>query len=1855
MKSFRLLIIILIFIALVRTSLTNAQTFVHPGGLHTLADLDRMKARVAEGAHPWIDGWNVLINDAQAQNTYNASPNANMGASRQRADADAHAAYLNALRWYITGDVSYAECAVRICNAWSAAVNVVPSGGDIPGLSGIPVFDFAMAAEILRIYPGWATADFDRFKNMMVTYWYPVCHNFLANHNNACITHYWANWDICNAGALIAIGVLCDNVDIYNEGVEYFKNGGGAGSITNAVFYRHPGNLGQWQESGRDQEHAQLGVGMMGYLCQIAWNQGLDLFGYDNNRLLSGAEYVARTNLMQPVPYSPYNNCDNVNQFWLSINGIGRLDDRPVWELIYNHYVVRKGLSAPNIQAMAQVTRPEHGSLDHFGYGTLTFTLDASASPYPPSPTPDMPLGLEATAGTSRVTLKWDAPIISNVQGYTIMRSTTRGGPYTTLSTSTNNVYNQYTDATVTNGITYYYIIAANNQSGTSAYSSEVSSTPVAAGPSLLKGWTYKDIGNYVNAGSVRYANVGDNTFIVSGSGTDIGGTSDGFGFAYGIVSGDITFTARILSIGGTLKKTGIMIRESLNTDCKAILMKLGDAGWRQSGCGIRSTTGGTMSWTAGNDYTWTPAAWFKIQRAGNTFTASSSGDGITWFTVATGTIDMSNKYYIGLVACSGNTGAFDNTTFDNVIVTTGISAPSAPLGLEGTASNSKKVQLKWRTTTLATTYSVKRAATEGGPYTVLVSGVSDTTYLDSGLTPMTSYYYVVTASNFAGESNNSSEVVISTPMPPLPQAPLHLRANSGNGRVSLSWDPVDEADSYNVKRSETAGGPYTLLMNTNITDYIDKRVTNGVTYYYIVAAANLVGEGALSDEVNAIPNDTTGGIAYWPFNETVGTTANDIWGDLSATLGSGVILTSGAINNGVKLDGTSNGVVTLPNGIVSTLTDFTISSWVKINTLSTWARIFDFGTGTTNYMFLSPSSGTTVRYSIRTSSVAEKAINGTSVLPTGVWAHVAVTQAGSTAILYVNGAEVGRNMTMTLNPSSLGSTTLNRIGISQFASDTKLNGTVDEFRIYNKALSAADVKALFDELAPGKPGNLSVAPTTNEVKLTWDAASGATSYSIKRATVSGGPYTTVASDIEGTTYMDAATSAGGPYYYVVTSRNGSFESVPSNEVSILLTPAVPSGGTALGWSGRIDLSWIPSNGATSYNVKRSTTSGGPYVTVANATGKFYSNIGMDNGTQYYYVLSAVNATGESANSVEFSSVPVNNPSLDVWLHTDVGSTGVQGNAGFNADMFTVYGSGADIWTKADAFQFVYQPFNLSDGAIVARVVTQDNTAAAAKAGVMIRESLMQVDSRVALVDRTPNNVVEYIRRTAANTNAVATTASGMTAPRWVKLVRSSTTNFTAYQSADGINWTMVGSSQNIAMGTNAYIGLAVCANKNTVLNKATFDHINIATSMPVISSLPTVTAIVGVPFAYTIVATNTPYLYTASGLPEGLSFNADNGEISGTPNIAGSFSITLGAINAMGAAAPITFTLDISKGNQTIDFDAIPAKIFGDGDFDAAAIASSGLAVVYSTSDTTVATIVNGMVHIVGAGTCTIYAYQPGDINYKAAEFKSQLLTVNKADQTIAFATLPTVQIGDAGFSPEATASSGLPVIYTSSNILVAFVYNGKIYPLLTGASTITASQAGNKNYNAAVSVKQLLTVTKRAQKITFPAFTTMKVGGPNFSPGATASSGYPVTYTSSNTKVAIIVGNKIRLVGTGTSTITAYQPGSFIYSAATPVSRDLVVVKKKYGTTMDEVVLDQLTLKVFPNPVKDVLNLEVNNSVSNAPTVYLYNETGLMVISGKLGNTKESFDVSRLPSGIYFLKLIDGDQIINLKIVKQ
>lgn len=186
--------------------------FVHPGGVHTLDDLNRMKEKVNAQISPWVDAYNLLINNSKAQNYYKASPAVNVGGTvRQQAARDATAAYYNMLRWYISGDASYANCAIGILNAWSSKVNAVVSGE----LFQIPVMMFVQAAELARGYPGWAAVDIQRFRSMCLNYFYPACHDFLVNDKCA----GWASWGMPAVCSVLYIGIFCDDQAKFDEAV----------------------------------------------------------------------------------------------------------------------------------------------------------------------------------------------------------------------------------------------------------------------------------------------------------------------------------------------------------------------------------------------------------------------------------------------------------------------------------------------------------------------------------------------------------------------------------------------------------------------------------------------------------------------------------------------------------------------------------------------------------------------------------------------------------------------------------------------------------------------------------------------------------------------------------------------------------------------------------------------------------------------------------------------------------------------------------------------------------------------------------------------------------------------------------------------------------------------------------------------------------------------------------------------------------------------------------------------------------------------------------------------------------------------------------------------------------------------------------------------------------------------------------------------------------------------------------------------------------------------------------------------------------------------------------------------------
>lgn len=281
-----------------------AATFSHPGLLATEADLSRATTKIDAGLDPWLSSFYELGNSTYAQADYattNAVAAVYRGSDGVNSDNsavlwhDAAAAFALALRWKLTGNESYAATSAAILTAWGNTLTTI--GGDMDAYlaAGLQGHELANAAELLRDYQPFMDDGWDGFTAMMNTVFLPMNLAFLNHELPAehVWTHYFANWELSNMASAMAIAVLTENTTTWDFVVEYFKSGGGNGCINLAVsnLVEEPGTgtiLGQGQESGRDQGHSAMDQQMLGIVGQQAWNQGVDLYGYNNSRILQG-------------------------------------------------------------------------------------------------------------------------------------------------------------------------------------------------------------------------------------------------------------------------------------------------------------------------------------------------------------------------------------------------------------------------------------------------------------------------------------------------------------------------------------------------------------------------------------------------------------------------------------------------------------------------------------------------------------------------------------------------------------------------------------------------------------------------------------------------------------------------------------------------------------------------------------------------------------------------------------------------------------------------------------------------------------------------------------------------------------------------------------------------------------------------------------------------------------------------------------------------------------------------------------------------------------------------------------------------------------------------------------------------------------------------------------------------------------------------------------------------------------------------------------------------------------------------------------------------------------------------------
>lgn len=224
----------------------KAQSFVHPGILHSREDLERMKAAVANKEEPIFSGYRLFIQNPASLYFYKMqgplkTVGRNPTVGQATYDNDANAAHQNAVMWAITGEKAYADKAIEIVNAWSSTLRSI-TGRDAVLMAGLGPFKMANAAEILRYTnAGWKEKDIRQTERHFQEVIYPVLKDFAPFANG--------NWDAAAIKTMMAIAVFCNDRSMFERALQYYVNGHGNGRLTYYIINEE----GQIQESGRDQ------------------------------------------------------------------------------------------------------------------------------------------------------------------------------------------------------------------------------------------------------------------------------------------------------------------------------------------------------------------------------------------------------------------------------------------------------------------------------------------------------------------------------------------------------------------------------------------------------------------------------------------------------------------------------------------------------------------------------------------------------------------------------------------------------------------------------------------------------------------------------------------------------------------------------------------------------------------------------------------------------------------------------------------------------------------------------------------------------------------------------------------------------------------------------------------------------------------------------------------------------------------------------------------------------------------------------------------------------------------------------------------------------------------------------------------------------------------------------------------------------------------------------------------------------------------------------------------------------------------------------------------------------------------
>jgi outer membrane protein assembly factor BamB len=1011
---------------------------------------------------------------------------------------------------------------------------------------------------------------------------------------------------------------------------------------------------------------------------------------------------------------------------------------------------------------------------------------------------------------------------------------------------------NTYTTFTSTDGVTWSALVGSSETFGaggsmvagmvvnsnggglaTDTFDTVSLANSAAPPPSLCPtGWTCQDIGFPTPAAGSQYV-VGSNLSVQAG-GSDIWGTFDAFRLLSQPLAADGTISVRVDSQtnSSTWAKAGVMIRATNDPGSPYF------AAFVTPGNGIavqwRGTQAGASSQVA---IAGTVPAWLEVARSGGTLTAYTSADGVTWTAVpgASVSLTMTGSLLAGLAVTSHNGGQMGAATFDTATLTNSAQIPPGACPTSWSCADIGNVGIAGAQALTTGTWTVqggggdiwdvadsfhfvwKSLATDGGLSARVISQTNTSVWAKAGVMlrastdPGSPYYAAfVTPSNGVAVQYRSALAGLSTQLVVSGTAPTYLEVTRTGGSYSAYTSPD--------------GVTWTLVPGSTINLGLTGTVLAGL----------------------AVTSHTWGVLSTGTFDTVALSQISSAWqdGDIGAPALAGSASSSGGVitinAGGTDIYGTSD---QLNYAYQSTTGDTTLLARVATQTnTSSWAKAGVMLRATTNpgspyyAAFVTPGNGVSVQWR-KTLGATTSQAKTTGTVPV----YLKVTRTGSTLTAYtspdgstwtaVPGSTQTFSMPTTLlaglaatshNAAKLGTATFDSVSLT--SSTTPPNDFLIAATPTTVSVTAGSTgtSSISTALASGGAESIALSAT--------GLPTGVTAVFAPASLTTGGSSTL--------TFTVGASVAAGSYPITVTGTAPSathtttvtltVTAAPSNNFSIAATPTTVS--VAAGSSGTSTISTALVSGSaesialSATGLPTGVTAGfGPASVTTGGSSTLTFTVGASVAAGSYPIT--VTGTAPSAThttSVTLTVTAASGGLPSPWADTDVGTPSPAGSATYAAGVFTLKGSGADIFGSNDQFNYLYQP-TTGNGTIIARVASESNAGSSNdKAGVMWKASTTAGSPYILIA-------VSYTGLVKVQYNfSGSVTSSIYTFPNvWMKLVRSGSL-FSAYLSPDGLTWTTVLANQSLpTIPTAATVGIYEVSHKTGALGTATFDNVS--------------------------------------------------------------------------------------------------------------------------------------------------------------------------------------------------------------------------------------------------------------------------------------------------------------------------------------------------------------------------------------------------------------------------------------------